>query len=267
MPVSEASNAEPHGADQLMLSLDGFDGPLSLLLDLARAQKVDLGRISILALVDQYWELTSKATSLRLELAADWLVMAAWLAWLKSRLLLPADDAEAGEGEIAAETLAEKLRALEAIRAAAAWMAARPMLGVDVFARGAPENFTEFDRSQIKLEMPALLGAYLAAIRRSAAKRRYAPRPMTFWSVQDALSRMRRLLGALPEWSALERFLPSLHPAPGETAPLARRAAYASTLIASLELARSGALALRQDDAFSPILIGPAPSDPAGRPS
>jgi segregation and condensation protein A len=253
MPSFDAAS----GAERLMISLDGFEGPLDLLLDLARAQKVDLGGISILALVNQYLEVTggklTGGTSLRLELAADWLVMAAWLTWLKSRLLLPADDAEAEEGEIAAEILAGRLRALETIRAAASWLAARPMLGIDVFARGAPEDFTEFDRSRIKLDVPGLLSAYLAARRRSGARRRYAPQPMNFWSVQDALSRLRRMIGILPEWSALEQFLPST-----DAAPLARRAAYASTLLASLELARSGSLALRQDGAFSSILIGPA---------
>ena len=123
--------------DRLLLSLDGFDGPLDLLLDLARAQKVDLARISILALVDQYLAIIEGARQIRLELAADWLVMAAWLAWLKSRLLLPVQADGAGEGEQAADVLAARLRELEAMRAAAAWLAARPQLGQDVFARGA----------------------------------------------------------------------------------------------------------------------------------
>jgi segregation and condensation protein A len=251
MQSSEAESAP----ERLFLSLDGFAGPLDLLLDLARAQKVDLGQISILALVDQYLDMVGTATSLRLELAADWLVMAAWLTWLKSRLLVPADEAEAEEGEVAAEVLAQRLRRLEEIRAAASWMAARPMLGIDVFARGMPEDFTEIDRSRIRLDVAGLLGAYLTALRRSGGKRRYRPCPMNFWSVQDALARLQRLIGSLPAWSELERFLP---PA---AAPLARRAAYASTLIAGLELARSGRLALRQEGAFSPILIGPALPD------
>ena len=241
----------------LILSLDGFAGPLDLLLDLARSQKVDLGRISIVHLVDQYLEVTARA-SLRLERAADWLVMAAWLTWLKSRLLVPADETEAEEGEVAADALAQRLRALEGIRAAAAWMAAKPTLGIDVFPRGAPEDFIEIDRSRIRLDLGGLLGAYMAALRRSGAKRRYRPKPMNFWTVQDALARLRRLVGALPAWSELESFLPPLQAAPDEEAPLARRAAYASTLIASLELARSGSLSLRQESAFGPILIGPA---------
>lgn len=259
MPSSDSENGSAAKSGTLILSLDGFEGPLDLLLDLARAQKVDLGRISILHLVDQYLEVTGKAR-LRLELAADWLVMAAWLTWLKSRLLVPADEAEAEEGEIAADALAQRLRALEEIRAAAAWMAARPMLGTDVFARGAPEDFTEIDRSRIRLDIGGLLSAYMAAVRRAGAKRRYKPLPVNFWTVQDALARLRRMLGAVPEWSALEYFLPPAGMATDGAAGLARRAAYASTLIASLELARSGSLALRQDAAFSPILVGPAAS-------
>src|SRR5262249_18211351 len=128
--------------DHLVLHLEGFEGPLDLLLDLARAQKVDLTRISILALVEQYLAVIEGARRMRLELAADWLVMAAWLTWLKSRLLLP-DGAEAEEGEQAADVLATRLRDLSAIRAAAVWLSGRPQLGQDVFARGAPEDHTE----------------------------------------------------------------------------------------------------------------------------
>src|SRR6516225_1819035 len=124
-------------ADRLALRLEGFEGPLDLLLDLARAQKVDLAKISILALVEQYLTVIEGARRVRLELAADWLVMAAWLAWLKSRLLLP-EGADAEEGEQAAEVLAARLRDLSAMRSGAAWLSARPQLGQDVFARGAP---------------------------------------------------------------------------------------------------------------------------------
>jgi segregation and condensation protein A len=249
-----ASEANP--VETLILSLDGFEGPLDLLLDLARAQKVDLGRISVLALVDQYLAMIESARRIRLELAADWLVMAAWLAWLKSRLLLPEDDEGVEEGEVAAEILAERLRALETIRAGAAWLDARPILGIDLFARGAPENFTEIDRSRIRLDMASLLGAYLAAMRRAGAKRRYWPQPMTYWSVQDALGRLTSMLRKVPEWSELEAFMP---PVPAQ--PLARRAAHASTLLAGLEMARSGTLLLRQEAAFGPILVCPAASD------
>ena len=244
-PLATALGAAP--ADSLLLRLDGFEGPLDLLLDLARAQKVDLARISILALVDQYLTVIEGARRVRLELAADWLVMAAWLTWLKSRLLLPAETAEAEE---AAGQLADRLADLLAIRAGALWLGARPQLGQDVFPRGAPEDHTEIDRSGLALDVPGLLRAYLAAIRRGATTRRYRPRPLTVWSVKDALGRLAMLLGSLPDWASLEHFLP-------ETliSPVERRAALASTLLAGLELARDGALRLRQDQAFGPILL------------
>jgi segregation and condensation protein A len=234
----------------LVLRLDGFEGPLDLLLDLARSQKVDLARISILALVDQYLEIVEGARRIRLELAADWLVMAAWLLWLKSRLLVPAGPDEAEEGEVAADVLAERLRALERIRAAALWLSARPMLGRDVFARGAPEDLVETDRSRITADLPGLMRAYLAAMRRASVRRTYRPRPIPLWSVQDALARLGAMLGSLPDWTSLEQFLPEI-----TAEPLQRKAALASTLLAGLELARGGALMLRQEVDFGPILV------------
>jgi segregation and condensation protein A len=238
------------GPDALVLRLEGFEGPLDLLLDLARGQKVDLAKMSILSLVEQYLAVIEGAHQVRLELAADWLVMAAWLTWLKSRLLLPAGSEAQEEAEQAADVLAARLRDLQAIRQGAAWLAARPVLGQDVFARGAPEDFVEADRSRLLLELPALVRAYLAAIRRSAGTRRYRPAPVTLWSVTDALTRLAHLLGSLPDWAALERFLP------GNLAdPLQRRAALASTLLAGLEMARGGQLRLRQETAFGPILV------------
>lgn len=238
------------GPDALMLRLEGFEGPLDLLLDLARGQKVDLAKMSILSLVEQYLAVIEGARQVRLELAADWLVMAAWLTWLKSRLLLPAGGEAQEEGEQAVEVLAARLRDLQAIRLGAAWLAARPVLGQDVFARGAPEDFVEADRSRLLLELPALVRGYLSAIRRSAGTRRYRPVPVTLWSVQDALARLARLLGNLPDWAALEQFLPATL---GD--PLQRRAALASTLLAGLEMARGGMLRLRQETAFGPILV------------
>jgi segregation and condensation protein A len=239
--------------ERLLLSLDGFDGPLDLLLDLARAQKVDLARISILSLVDQYLAIIESARKIRLELAADWLVMAAWLAWLKSRLLLPVQTDAPGDGEQAADVLAARLRELEAMRAAAAWLNARPVLGQDVFVRGAPENLTETDRSGIVADMPSLLKGYLDSVRRVATRARYAPRQLTFnfWTVQDALQRLGATLGQLPDWSTLEAFLP------GNLMGQELRAAVASTLVASLELARGGGLRLRQEAPFAPILLAP----------
>jgi segregation and condensation protein A len=241
---------EADNADRLVLHLDGFDGPMDLLLDLARQQKLDLATISILSLVDQFLAVIEGARKIRLELAADWLVMAAWLAWLKSRLLLPKGDEAAEEGEAAAEVLAARLRDLQQVRLLAGWLAERPQLGHDVFARGAAEDLTETDRSGLALDMPGLLRAYLAALRRGGAKRPYRPRPVNLWSVQDALTRLAMLLGSLPDWSSLDRFLP-------ETlgTKLERRGALASTLIAGLEMARGGTLRLRQEAPFGPILL------------
>jgi segregation and condensation protein A len=242
--------AESLHPEALLLHLDGFDGPLDLLLDLARGQKFDLAGISILSLVDQYLAVIEGAGRIRLELAADWLVMAAWLTWLKSRLLLPAGTGPAEEGEAAAAVLAGRLRDLQAMRAASAWMGARTLLGHDVFARGQPEDLTETDRSRLAADVAGLMRAYLAARYRGAGTARYRTAPASLWTVQDALSLLARLVGSLPDWSSLERFLPVL-----SATPLQRRAAYASTLLAGLEMARDGGVTLRQDAAFGPILV------------
>jgi segregation and condensation protein A len=244
------SESEPREPDSLLLQLEGFEGPLDLLLDLARAQKVDLARISILSLVDQYLAVIEGARRVRLELAADWLVMAAWLTWLKSRLLLPEGTDAAEEGELAADVLAARLRDLQAVRTCAVWLAARPQLGHDVFARGAPEDHTEIDRSRLALDLGSLVRAYLLAVRRGAGTRRYQPRPLNLWKVKDALERLASLVGSVPDWTSLEQFLPDVL-----DGQLERRAALASTLLASLELARAGGLWLRQEQDFGPILV------------
>ena len=236
-------------SEALVLNLEGFEGPLDLLLELARSQKVDLAKISILALVDQYLAVIEGARRVRLELAADWLVMAAWLTWLKSRLLVPAAG-EDEDAEIAAETLAARLIDLQRVRIAALWLGQRPMLGVDVFARGEPENFTETDRSKLRLEISELLGAYLAGRRRGGAKLQYRPKPMVYFSVQNALERLQRLVGSKPDWSSLEGFLPQ-----GLDDGLPRRAALSATLIAGLEMTKGGHLELRQERVFGPILV------------
>ena len=248
--------------DMLVLRLDGFEGPLDLLLELARAQKLDLARISILSLVDQYLAVIEGARRVRLELAADWLVMAAWLTWLKSRLLLPKGHEAADEAETAAEVLAARLRSLQAMRLAAAWLGARPQLGHDVFARGLPEDLVETDRSRLALDVPGLLRAYLAAMRRAGSRRRYTPQARTVWTVKDALSRLALLVGNLPDWASLEQFLP-------ETlgTPLQRRAALSSTLLAGLEMARGGAVRLRQEEEFGPILVRRGDIGPAEPPA
>ncbi len=235
--------------EALILKLEGFEGPLDLLLELARAQKVDLAKISILKLVEQFLAVIEGARRVRLELAADWLVMAAWLTWLKSRLLVP-QLGEPEDAEVAADILQARLLDLQAMRAAAGWMGARPQLGWDVFERGIPEELTELDRSRLKLEMTGLLSAYLAARRRAGGKQQYRPKPMMYFSVQDALQRVGRLLGSLPDWASLEQFLPE-----GLGDGIPRRAAISSTLIAGLEMAKHGKLDLRQDERFGPILM------------
>jgi segregation and condensation protein A len=249
-PSDSSTAAETASADGLTLRLEGYEGPLDLLLDLARRQKVDLARISILALVEQYLAVIEGARRVRLELAADWLVMAAWLTWLKSRLLLPAGSEAAEEAEAAADVLAARLADLQAMRAAAARLGARPQLGHEVFARGAPESLTEADRSRLALDLPGLLRAYLAALRRAGARQQYRPRPVTLWTLRDALGRLGLLLGSLPDWASLDRFLPD-----DLGGPLERRAALAATLLAGLEMARGGAVRLRQERAFGPILL------------
>ena len=251
--MSDSSDA-PAASDTsggLILRLEGFEGPLDLLLDLARAQKVDLARISILALVDQYLAVIEGARRVRLELAADWLVMAAWLTWLKSRLLLPPESADALAAGEDAEVLAARLAALAAMRAGAAWLAARPVLGQDVFARGGSEDHVQIDRSGLVLSLPFLLRGYLGALRRSGGRSRYRPKALTIWTVQDALARLRRLLGSLPDGATLDAFLPELG------SPTERRAALASTLLAGLELARDGAARLAQEVPFGPVTVHP----------
>ena len=243
----------------LVVRLEGFEGPLDLLLDLARSQKLDIANISILSLVDQYLAIIEGARRIRLELAADWLVMAAWLAWLKSRLLLPTGVEEAEDTELLAEALAGRLVELQAMRRAAQWLGAQPQLGFDVFARGAPEDLTETDRSGLRLDLPGLLRGHIAALRRQAATRRYAPRPMVWWSVQDALRRLGAMMGQAPDWTELKRFLPEVTP----EEPLARRAAIASTLLAGLEMARGGAVDLRQEESFGPIMLRRGTGSPA----
>lgn len=236
-------------SEMLVVDVDGFEGPLDLLLDLARSQKVDLARISVLALAEQYLDFIEKTRELKLELAGDYLVMAAWLAYLKSRLLLPEpteDDEPSGE-ELAA-ALALRLRRLEAMRKAAALLMDRNRLGRDVFARGAPEIRIE-RRSAHTATLYDFLSAYARIKRRSAKTTIHMPKRIV-WSLVDAREVMVRLIGEVAEWTPLSVFL-----SPYLVSKEQRRTVTASSFGASLELAREGRLELQQASTFGPLMI------------
>jgi segregation and condensation protein A len=244
-----ATGDAPLGAE-LIVHLDGFEGPIDLLLLLARDQKVDLTKISILGLAEQYLTFIEEAQKLRLEVAADYLVMAAWLAYLKSRLLLPSgeDDEEPSGAELAA-ALTYQLQRLESMRTAAETLFARPLLGRGVFARGAPEGIRVTTTSEYDATLFELLQAY------GSTQRRHKPAPlrieqMELFSMDDALGRLVGLVGKVLDWSALSSFLPT-----GIKDDLVRRSAVASTFAASLELVRSGQAEIRQDQLFGPIFF------------
>lgn len=234
----------------LVVDLSGFEGPLDLLLDLARRQKVDLARISILALAEQYLAFIAEARRLRLELAADYLVMAAWLAYLKSRMLLPEQKQE-GEPEAAdlAAGLAERLARLEALRRAATLIGQRPRLDVDVFARGMPQAVTVHHGAAWEATLHDLIAAYLDRRKHQAAARVSIAR-RTVWSLQEAREVLERLVGHSIEWAPIDSFLTGY-----ALDPSARRSARASAFAASLELAREGSIDLRQEKAFSPLFL------------
>jgi segregation and condensation protein A len=237
--------------DALVLDLDGFEGPLDLLLTLARSQRVDLRRVSILALAEQYLRFVVEARRLRIELAADYLVMAAWLAFLKSRLLLPPPHPDGGpSGEELAARLALRLERLEAIRRAAARLMARPRLGRDRFARGAPEAPVAADPAAPVASLADLLRAYAAVRTRAAYTPLHLERPAVF-TLDAAYARLRDVLGGLADWGALAAFLP----ADWLDTPARRRTATASAFAASLELAKRGEAELRQDGAFAPLWL------------
>ena len=233
-----------------MLELDGYEGPIDLLLTLAREQKVDLGKISILALADQYLAFLARQHALNLEIAADYLVMAAWLAYLKSRLLLPQppQDDEPSGTELAAQ-LEHRLRLLEAMQTAGVRLMGRPRIGQDVFLRGAPEGLIVIPVPVYELALYELLRAYGEGRRRTEAAV-LTIEPAEFHSMDDALSRLARFIGHVPNWRELASFLP--RELRGE---LFRRSALAATFAATLELARSGRIELRQDRAFGPIYL------------
>ena len=245
------SRANPGEEPALVLDLDGYEGPIDLLLALAREQKVDLAKLSILALADQYLAFIAGQQRLRLEIAADYLVMAAWLAYLKSRLLLP-EPPEDGDGPSAAElaaSLAHRLRLLAAMQHAGAALMACPQLGRDVFARGMPEGLPRVDRAVYQLGLYELLAAYGEGHQRSHA-RVLTIEPPAFHSLDEALHRFARFVGHIPEWRELAAFLPA-----ELRGAVFRRSALAATFAATLELTRAGQIELRQDRPFGPIYL------------
>jgi segregation and condensation protein A len=246
-PEAAAAAASP--SERLLLVLDGFEGPLDALLALARDQKVDLAKISILALADQYLLFVAEARRVRLELAADYLVMAAWLAYLKSRLLLPQADEEEPSGEDMAAALAFQLQRLEAIKGVAARLMALPRLGIDVFPRGAPEGLATVEKPIYQVTLYDLLKAYGEHKRRKDGGVLHVE-PLRLYAVEDAVRRLTAILGHMPDWADLAGFLPD-----NAGDQLMTRSALAAHFVATLELAKAGEVEVRQDGHFQPIFL------------
>lgn len=234
--------------DQLTLELGSWEGPLDLLLALARNQKVDLKQISILALVEQYLAFISSAKALKLEIAADYLVMAAWLAYLKSCLLLPREPHVEPSPEELALRLQLRLERLNAMREAGARLMGRDRLGRDVFARGAPEGLRVIRKAAWDANIFDLMSAYGQVKARSAPAFHIVARRQVM-TLDEAIERVSRLVGSAIEWTSIERFLPDT------TDPLLWRSALASSFVATLELARLGKLHLQQEEAFAPLMV------------
>ncbi|MDE2465965.1 MAG: segregation/condensation protein A [Alphaproteobacteria bacterium] len=246
-----AANASAEEA--LVVAVDGFEGPLDLLLGLARNQKVDLAKISVLRLAEQYLEFVERARRLNLELAADYLVMAAWLAYLKSRLLLPAPPGSQ-DGEVSADEMAARLRwrlqRLDTMREAAARLMARDRLGREVFARGAPEPLNVVKLRTYSDSLYDLLTAYSTQRISKAKSVTYQPRHAPVLLIEEARARLERMLGRIGNWSTLTSLLPA-----GWESGLRLRSAKASTLLACLELCRDGRIELRQLTPFEEIYV------------
>jgi segregation and condensation protein A len=234
------------GETALYLELDGWEGPLDLLLDLARRQKVDLKAISILALVDQYIVYIERAEALRLEVAADYLVMAAWLAYLKSALLLPKDEQADPSPEELALRLQLRLQRLGAMREAAARLLARDRVGRDVFLRGAPEGLRVDRKNLWQCDWYALVSSY-AQVKARGEPVVHMVRDRMVLTLDAALERVAAMLGVKLDWMELREFLPL------NADPRLIRSALASSFVAALELARLGKAELRQDKAFGPL--------------
>src|SRR6056297_100918 len=241
--------ADRLAAEALIVDVDGFEGPLDLLLTLSRTQKVDLRRISVLHLARQYLTFVEQARALRIELAADYLVMATWLAFLKSRLLLPPDPAEEGpSGEDMAAHLAFQLERLQAMRDCAARLMARDRLGRDFFARGLPEDVTRRREVRYTATLLDLMQAY-ARLRTRDEFRPFVMDRDAIFTMEQALERLRGVIGETASWTDIVGFLPE-----GFTVdPRARRSATASTFAAALELVKEGRAELRQSETFAPV--------------
>ena len=248
---NEDLRLEAGPGDTLVVDVEGFEGPLDLLLALARTQKVDLAKISVLALAQQYLDFIAEARRLRLEVAADYLVMAAWLAFLKSKLLLPAEKDEEGEptGAELAALLAFRLKRLHAMREVSAQLMTRKRLGRDVFARGTPEPIRITRKSIYEANVYDLLKAYSQQRQRTAI-RTWQIRQRTVWSLKEARAELERLLGIACDWAPLDQLLAEFL-----VEPELRKTALASSFTATLEMTREGALEIRQAKSFAPLLI------------
>ena len=237
-------------AQVLYVDVDGFEGPLDLLLDMARRQKVDLANISVLSLAEQYLLFIEKVRKKRIEVAADYLVMAAWLAYLKSRLMLPEIiDDEEPSGEMMAAILQFRLKRLEAMRNAAAQLVNRPRLGREIFARGDPEPVAIVRETAFDTSLFQLLSAY-ASMRERNETVDYSPRKRVVWSLKDARIILERLIGESSEWMALDEYLARYLASPAE-----RNTVLASSFSAGLELVREGSVEMRQTLTFGPLLM------------
>ncbi len=235
--------------ENLVINVDGFEGPLDLLLTLSRTQKVDLLKISISQLANQYLDFVAKAEELRIELAADYLVMAAWLAFLKSRLLLPTDPSDDGPtGEELSAILAFRLERLQAMRNAGSKLMARNQLGKEFFSRGIPENLEKKRTINYTLSLLDLMQGY-ARIRTRDDFRPYSADRENVFTIETALERMRKMLNFSGEWNDLMNFLPE----EWQTEPKRVRAATAATFAATLELVKAGSVELRQSETFAKI--------------
>jgi segregation and condensation protein A len=241
-------NSADRDGDELNLSLDGWEGPLDLLLSLARAQKVDLAQISILELVDQYVAYIGEARALKLEIAADYLVMAAWLAYLKSCLLLPKDpEADPSPEEIALR-LQMRLQRLDAMREAGARLLGRDRLGRDTFERGSPEGLRLVRKSAWRVTAFELFAAY-GGVKARSQPPMHVVHARNVMTLDEAIERVSQMLGMAIEWTQLETFLPTTDD------PQLRKSALASSFLAALELARRGRIEIDQEEAFAPLLV------------